>query len=68
MAKKKLGEIELDDFHYHEMTDRLYMIMDIIDDHIQQHPVAKIETDLSRLIDEAHNKLWEAYQLVANKY
>ena len=58
---------ELDEFHYHELLDRLHVTMSNIDDHLQQHPVAKLNTDIKDLISEAQDKLWEAYQITANK-
>ena len=61
--KQTSKKVELDKFHYHEMLDRLHVVMSMIDDHLQQHPVAKIETKIKDLISEAQDKLWEAYQL-----
>jgi len=58
---------ELDQFHYHEMLDRLHVTMSMIDGHLQQHPVAKIETEVKDLISQAQDKLWEAYQITGNK-
>ena len=58
---------ELDHSYYHEILDRLHVIMSMIDRHLQQHPVAKIETDIKDLISEAQDKLWEAYQITGNK-
>jgi len=55
---------ELDEFHYHEMLDRISLLMSIIDDHLQQHPVGKLESEVKNLIEEAHLKLYEAYQIV----
>lgn len=67
MVKKsnKIG-IELDDFHYHEAFDRLHVIMDTIDNHLIQHPVLKLETEVKDLVDEAQTKLWRAYQLIGS--
>ena len=31
----------LDEYHYHEIVDRLHIVMCMIDDHLQQHPVTK---------------------------
>jgi len=59
---------KLDDFHYHELLDRLHVIMCTIDEHIQQHPAAKLDTELNSLISAAQDKLWEAYQLTGSKY
>jgi len=57
---------KLDEFHYHEMTDRLSVVMMVIDNNLTQHPVAKLNKDIQKLIDEATNKLAEAYQLSGN--
>lgn len=54
---------ELDKFHYHEMLDRLHVVMSMADDHLQQHPVAKIESEVGQLIDSAITNLYKAYQL-----
>jgi len=54
---------KLDEFHYHEMTDRLSVVMTVVDNNLTQHPVAKLNKDIQKLIDEAQNKLYEAYQL-----
>ena len=64
MPKSKLPK--LDEFHYHEMTDRLCLIMSMIDMHLHQHPVAKLNKDVSALIEDAHSKIFEAYQLAGS--
>ena len=66
MAKKKVGDIELDDFHYHEFLDRIHVVMDTIDSHVMQHPVCKIETEIKEIVNNAQDKLWEAYQVAGN--
>ena len=57
---------ELEDFlnegHYHEITDRLHVIMSIIDEHIIQHPVGKINKKIYKKVEKAQTLLWEAYQ------
>jgi len=58
---------KLDEYHYHEMLDRLSVITQTIDQHLQQHPVAKIESDIGSLITEAIDKLTVAYQLTGEK-
>jgi hypothetical protein len=66
MAQKsdKIG-IELDDFHYHEVMDRLSVIMDNIDRQLMQHPVLKLETEIKNQVDEGLTILWQAYNKVA---
>lgn len=58
---------KLDKFHYHEMLDRLHVIMLNIDTHIQNHPVIEKETEVKDLVNIAQNKLGEAYQIIGNK-
>lgn len=67
MARKKIGEIELDNYHYHEMVDRLSVVMDIIDNSLVQHPIGKIETEIKDEITQGFDHLYKAYQLAAKK-
>ena len=53
---------KLDKFHYHEMLDRLHVVMSTIDDHILQHPVCKLEKDICTKVDDALTLLFQAYQ------
>lgn len=67
MARKKIGDIELDDFHYHEMMDRLSVIMESLDSSIMQHPIGKIEKEISDEVELAFNHLFKAYQIAGEK-
>ncbi len=62
MAKKP----KLDEWHYHEMLDRLHIASMFLDTHLQQHPVAKIESKVGKLVSDAVDKLTEAYQLIGS--
>jgi len=53
---------KLDQFHYHEMLDRLHVLMSTLDDHIIQHPVCKLEKEISTNVEQALSLLWQAYQ------
>jgi hypothetical protein len=52
--------------HYHEMMDRLHIIMENINDHLIQHPVAKVDKKVNAKLNTALEELWEAYQLTGN--
>lgn len=52
--------------HYHEMMDRLHVLMSTLDDHILQHPVAKVDKELNSYLNNALEELWQAYQRVGN--
>ncbi len=65
MAQKsnKIG-IELDDYKYHEVLDRLKIVIDNVDNYIIQHPVLKLETEVKDRVIEGTDALWKAYQLL----
>ena len=48
------------------MIDRLHVVMSIIDDHILQHPVAKVDKKLNSHLNKALEELWKAYQATGN--
>jgi hypothetical protein len=52
-----------DQFHYHEVLDRLSVMMGMLSDYVSNTPVMEDEPELLKLVDEAHDKLAEAYQL-----
>ena len=49
--------------HYHGMIDRLHIIMENINDHLIQHPVAKVDKKLNSHLTKAFMHLWSAYQI-----
>jgi len=57
---------KLNSGHYHEMMDRLHIIMSNIDDHLLQHPVAKIDKKLNLHLNKALEELWNAYQVAGS--
>lgn len=63
MANEEIKQL-LDQFHYHEMMDRTSMLMQTCEQHLLQHPVAKIERDVKQNIEIAIEYLWKAYQQV----
>ena len=46
--------------------DRLYVMMNTVNDHALQHPFTENYQEVGKLIQEALEKMWEAYQLVGN--
>ena len=52
---------------YHEMTDRLHVICCIIDDHLIQHKVNKLDKEVNKPIEQALELLAEAYQISGKK-
>lgn len=66
--KRKIGDIVLDDFHYHEVAHVLNVAINLIDNEILQHPVIKLEKEPRHDIDKAVEYLYDAYQKLALKY
>jgi hypothetical protein len=52
---------------YHEMTDRLHVVCCMINDHLIQHKVNKLDKEVNEPIEQALNLLAEAYQISGKK-
>ena len=53
--------------HYVEALDRLFLITDIMDSYLMEHPVIKKNKDVKKLIEFSIINLLEAYQRVGDK-
>jgi hypothetical protein len=60
-------KVEINPGHYLELMDRLHVVLSTLNDHIFYHPLTIKEADVAILVEEAMDKLAEAYQLVGNK-
>lgn len=58
---------KLNKSHYHEATDRVFMIQCIIEEHLQKHSVFKKEKKLGALLEEVQDILGEIYQQTGYK-
>ena len=67
MAKKNLKDI-LTDEQYYETSIVINMISSIIDNHLIQCPVNKLDKDISKFIEEAATNLDRANTLIQNKF
>jgi hypothetical protein len=52
---------------YHEMTDRLHVISCMVNDHLIQHQVSKLDKEVNEPIEKALELLFEAYQISGEK-
>ena len=57
----------LDKFHYHEAMDRTHILCENINDHLLQHPVCKLDKEISIKIELALDTLYEAYQIIGSR-
>ena len=60
-------EVELDEFHYHELLDRLHVTLSNCESHVLEHPVTSYENEVEHHIEIALYHLMEAYQILGNK-
>lgn len=51
--------------HYLELMDRLHVIMSMVDDHLIQHPLAKVERNIRTHLYTAVDALYDTYQEVS---
>jgi hypothetical protein len=58
---------KINDGHYLELMDRLYMGICAIEDHLLGHPLTKKNKKVKKLIDKAGMCLAEAYQIVGEE-
>ena len=61
--KKTEDKVEINDGHYHEMMDRLYVQMDILDQYLLKHPIGEKHKEISKPIIKAIVALVQAYQI-----
>jgi len=65
MSKKKKKKIgKLDDGYYHEAIDRAYIVANMMEDVLIEHPVFKKHKELRKRVKKAQNLVLEAYQII----
>jgi hypothetical protein len=57
------NKVEINDGHYHEMMDRLYVQMDILDQYLLKHPIGEKYKEVRKPIIRAIVALLNAYQI-----
>lgn len=58
---------KINDGHYLELMDRLYIEICTVEDHLLSHPLTKKNKKVKKLIDKAGMCLAEAYQIVGDE-
>ncbi|MES2730009.1 MAG: hypothetical protein V4621_07965 [Pseudomonadota bacterium] len=57
----------LDEFAYHEAVDRLFVIQDMANGCLVDHPAIQAEPEVLEKVQHALSTLADAYQLMARK-
>jgi hypothetical protein len=58
---------KINDGHYLELMDRLYVLMCNLEDHCVKHPVSEKSKDIKFKLEYALGQLWDVYQEVGNQ-
>lgn len=60
-------QIKLDAFYWHEALDRSYMLIDMIQDYLLDHPVFEQNEKLKEKVEQAQMLLSEVYQEIGSR-
>jgi len=58
---------EINDGHYLELMDRLYILASTLNHHCLEHPLAEHDEEIRAAIEAAVEATYEAYQVVGSK-
>ena len=58
---------KINDGHYLELTDRIYIFISNLEEHVLSHPLTQKEKKVKKLITEAGVNLAQAYQIIGGK-
>ncbi len=62
-----VSKSEINEGHYLELLDRLYVLTENLHSHCLQHPLAEYDEDIYKAIEAAIEATYEAYQIVGSK-
>lgn len=54
----------IDEFHRHEVLDRIHLILCMIEDHVMNHPLTEENKELSEMLMNVSSNLAECYSYV----
>jgi hypothetical protein len=57
----------INDGHYLELMDRTHVACCMVSDHLVEHPLSIADVEIRTILEEALNKLAEAYQIIGSK-
>jgi hypothetical protein len=67
ILKDSIDKPEVNEGHYPELLDRVWVTMDNINNNLLEHPLAYHEDEVKKLIEDAMDNLWDAYQTLGSK-
>ena len=66
MSENEKPNHELDEFHYHEAQDRAYIVCNLIEDLLVEHPAIMQNESLRTKVNTAHELILEVHQEVSS--
>ena len=63
MSKKKKIK-GLDRFHYHEVLDKAFLVGNVVDEYLSDHPVVQKHKKLKKRVKKVTRLLAETYQII----
>jgi len=58
---------EINEGHYLELMDRIHVLACTLDDHILNHPLTEVLSEVQQQLSIALDSLMEAYQIVGHE-
>ena len=58
----------IDNYHAHEALDRTYLVMDMVEIYLLDHPYISSDIDLKEMLEEVSDKLMKVYQLIGQRH
>jgi len=55
---------KFDKFHYHEALDRAFIVANMVDEYLMEHPVVQKHKELKKKVKKAETLLYDVYQLI----
>ena len=64
---KDNSEPDINDGHYPELLDRIWVTMENMNNNVLEHPLTYHEDEVKKSIEDAIDNLWNAYQTLGGK-
>ena len=67
VLKDSIDKPEINEGHYPELLDRVWVTMDNINNNLLEHPLTYHEDEVKKSIEDAIDSLWDVYQTLGGK-
>lgn len=60
------AEVQLDEFHAHEALDRMFLIVDMFNSYVHEHPFVEQNEELRKKAEQVSYLMYDFYNEIAN--